>query len=70
MKQVPELATNKEQIYRSLDYLKDEFTSDAAFWGRQKHEVWQNFIDWLYNKRIIMTGVKADKMFTNDFLPQ
>jgi len=70
MKQVPELATNKEQIYRSLDYLKDEFTSDAAYWGQQKHEVWQNFIDWLYNKRIIMTGVKADKMFTNDFLPQ
>ena len=70
MKQVPELATNKEQIYRSLDYLKDEFTSDAAYWGQQKYEVWQNFIDWLYNKRIIMTGVKADKMFTNDFLPR
>ncbi|HPV14515.1 MAG TPA: ABC transporter substrate-binding protein [Candidatus Cloacimonadota bacterium] len=70
MKQVPELATNKEQIYRSLDYLKHEFTSDAAYWGEQKYEVWQNFIDWLYNKRIIMTGVKADKMFTNDFLPR
>lgn len=70
MKQVPELATNKEQIYRSLDYLKDEFTSDAAYWGQQRHEVWQNFVDWLYTKRIIKTGVKADKMFTNDFLPQ
>ena len=70
MKQVPELAANKEQIYLSLDYLKDEFTSDAAYWGEQKHEVWQNFIDWMYNKRIIMTGIKADKMFSNDFLPQ
>ncbi len=70
IKQVPELAANKEQIYLSLDFLKDEFQSDATYWGEQKHEVWQNFIDWMYTKRMIMTGVKADKMYSNDFLPR
>lgn len=64
---VPEL--DEELVLASLEYLKDEFKADAPKWGLQKHEVWQRFGDWMYQKRIIGIGVKASETFTNEFLP-
>lgn len=66
---VPELGANSQQIKLSMAYLKDQYQADAPRWGEQRHEVWQGFVDWMFNKRLIRTGVKADNMFTNDFLP-
>lgn len=64
---VPEL--DRDLVLASLEYLKDEFKADAPKWGLQKHEVWQRFGDWMYQKRIIGIGVKAAETFTNEFLP-
>ncbi len=70
LKQVPELASNPEQIQRSLQYLKDQFIADAPRWGEQKLSTWQNLVDWMFSRRLLDTGMKADGMFTNEFLPQ
>jgi len=70
IKAVPELAANAEQVRLSMEYLKDQYKADAPRWGEQRLEVWQRFVDWMFNKRMIMTGMKADKMFTNEFLPE
>ncbi len=64
---VPEL--DIKHVTASLQYLKDEFKSDASQWGVQKPEVWQRFGDWMFEKRIIKIGVKASEAFTNEFLP-
>lgn len=69
IKAVPELAANTEQVQKSMEYLKDEFQADAARWGEQKLEVWKNFADWMFSRRLIKTGLKADLMFTNEYLP-
>lgn len=70
LKQVPELAANPEQIKLSLEYLKNEFISDASRWGEQKQSTWQSLVDWMFSRRLLDTGMKADKMFTNEFLPK
>lgn len=69
IKAVPELAANSEQVYLSMDYLKNEYQADAPKWGLQKPEVWKNFADWMFSRRLINTGLKTESMFTNDFLP-
>lgn len=69
LKAVPELASNQSQIRLSMAYLKDQYQAESPRWGQQKEEVWQGFVDWMFNKRLITTGIKANNMFTNDFLP-
>ncbi|MCB5258689.1 MAG: ABC transporter substrate-binding protein [Candidatus Cloacimonadaceae bacterium] len=66
-KAVPEL--DKNQVKASLEYLKTEFISDAPQWGIQDLSVWQNFADWMYQKHIIQKSLKAQELFTNEFLP-
>ena len=70
IKAVPELAANAEQVKLSMAYLKDQYHAEAPRWGEQRLEVWQRFVDWMFNKRMLMTGMKADQMFTNRFLPE
>lgn len=67
VKAVPDL--DLEHLRLSLDYLKDEFRSDAPQWGRQEAVVWQRFADWMYRKRIIRVGVNVSDLYTNEFLP-
>lgn len=67
VKAVPDL--DLEHLRLSLDYLKDEFQSDASRWGNQEAVVWQRFADWMYQKRIIRTEVNASELYTNEFLP-
>jgi len=64
---VPEL--DRDLVLASLEYLKDEFKAEYPKWGLQRHEVWQRFGNWMYQKRIIGIGVKASEAFTNEFLP-
>lgn len=67
VKSVPEL--DEELVVASLEYLKDEFKAESPQWGTQKTEVWQRFADWMYEKQIIVTSVKASDLFTNEYLP-
>lgn len=67
MKNVPEL--NAEQVKLSMEYLAQEYKADAAKWGVQKLEVWQRFIDWMFQERLIPISVESAKSFTNEYLP-
>lgn len=66
-KAVPELDRNL--VAASLKYLSKEFQSDAKRWGQQNPEVWKQFTDWMYRKRIIRIGVEPLEAFTNEYLP-
>ena len=66
-KAVPEL--DKNLVKASLNYLKTEFISDTSQWGLQDFSVWQRFADWMYQKHIIQKSLKAQELFTNEFLP-
>ncbi len=66
-KAVPEL--DRELVKASLEYLKNEFQSDAPRWGQQSPEVWKNFAEWMYLRRIINVGVDTSVAFTNEYLP-
>ncbi len=58
-----------EHVRLSMEYLSGEYRSDAPKWGFQKTEVWQRFADWMQARRIITEPVKAEDLFTNEFLP-
>ncbi len=67
-KQVPELKS--ELVRPSMEFLAKEYKAEAYRWGEQKDSVWQNFIDWMYDNRLISNNIKAADAFTNSFLPQ
>ena len=66
MKNAPEL--NKELVEKSQEFLAKEYQSDASYWGEQKKEVWENYTNWLYDKKLIDKKIDVDKAFTNEFL--
>ena len=67
-KQVPELKS--ELVRPSMEFLAAEYKAEAYRWGEQKDSVWQNFIDWMYDNRLIANNIKAADAFTNSFLPE
>lgn len=64
----PEL--DKTLVIESQKWLSPKYKDDAAAWGIQKKEVWQNYTSWLYERKLIEKMLDVDKAFTNDFLPQ
>ncbi len=65
---VPELdctTTLESQKYMSAQYI-----SDAPSWGRIDAARWNNFYDWLFEKRIIKRQIPHGSTFTNEFLPE
>ncbi|CAM2999353.1 ABC transporter substrate-binding protein [Paenibacillus sediminis] len=67
IKAVPDL--NAELVKASQKWLSPRYQDDAARWGEQKKEVWQNFSDWLYKRKLLDKPLDVDKAFTNDYLP-
>lgn len=64
----PEL--DKNLVTESQKWLSPRYKDDAAYWGEQKKEVWQNYTKWLYDNKLIDSMMDVDKAFTNEFLPQ
>ncbi|MOA46820.1 hypothetical protein D3C78_1693800 [compost metagenome] len=54
----------------SQRWLSPKYRDDAPRWGEQKHEVWQNYSDWMSDKGLLEKPLDTDKAYTNDFLPQ
>ncbi|MDP4096023.1 ABC transporter substrate-binding protein [Paenibacillus sp. P96] len=67
-KAVPEL--DKELVLASQKWLSPRYQDDAAQWGVQKTEVWKNYSDWMYERKLLDKPLEVEKAFTNDFLPQ
>lgn len=68
IKNAPEL--NQELVKRSQAYLAKEYQSDAPQWGWQKKEVWDRYVTWMTDHKLLPKAIDVDQMFTNDFLPQ
>lgn len=66
-KAVPDL--DPELVLASQKWLSPKYTDDAARWGEQKAEVWQNYSDWMYNLKLLDQPLDVDSTFTNEFLP-
>lgn len=65
---VPEL--DRGLVVESQRYLADKYQDDAAYWGMQKTEVWERYMNWLYENEFISEPVDVTKAYTNEFLSQ
>lgn len=65
---VPDL--DKELVLESQKWLSPKYQDDAARWGEQKTEVWQNYSDWMVEHELLDQPLDVEKAFTNEFLPQ
>ena len=68
LKSAPEL--NKDLVMESQKFLAKEYKSDAAYWGEQKPEVWENYMNWLYDNKLIDKKTDISKAFTNEFVKE
>lgn len=62
----PEL--DRELVLKSQKYLASKYQDDAPYWGMQKKEVWERYMNWLYENKFIESPVEIEKAFTNEFL--
>jgi ABC-type nitrate/sulfonate/bicarbonate transport system substrate-binding protein len=68
LKAVPDL--DEKLVKASQKWLSPKYQDDAARWGEQKREVWQNYSDWMFERGLLDKKLDTDQAFTNDFLPQ
>jgi ABC-type nitrate/sulfonate/bicarbonate transport system substrate-binding protein len=68
IKAVPDL--DAELVKASQEWLSPRYQDDAARWGEQKKEVWQNYMDWMLDKQLLEKEIDVEKAFTNEFLPE
>lgn len=62
----PEL--DRELVLKSQTYLASKYQDDAPYWGMQKKEVWERYMNWLYENKFIESLLDIEKAFTNEFL--
>ena len=68
LENVPEL--DRELVIESQKYLAEKYQDDAEYWGLQKQEVWERYMQWLFENGFIAEQVDVTKAFTNEFLNQ
>ncbi|GIN73642.1 ABC transporter substrate-binding protein [Bacillus sp. J14TS2] len=61
---------DEELVRKSQEWLADRYQDDAARWGEQKQEVWQNYMDWMLENEVLEKEIDVEKAFTNEFLPE
>lgn len=69
MEAAPELASNKELIYASQEYLSAAYIADAASWGVMDPVRWSAFYTWLNDNGLVSGSLDPNAGFTNDLLP-
>ncbi|HWO97057.1 MAG TPA: ABC transporter substrate-binding protein [Bacillus sp. (in: firmicutes)] len=68
LKAVPDL--DSDLVKKSQEWLSTRYQDDAARWGEQKLEVWENYASWMYDNKLLEKELDSKKAFTNDFLPE
>ncbi|WP_404358449.1 ABC transporter substrate-binding protein [Cytobacillus firmus] len=68
LKNAPDL--DSELVKKSQEWLSPRYQDDAARWGEQKLEVWENYAEWMHENGLLDKELDAGKAFTNDFLPE
>lgn len=66
LENVPEL--DRELVIESQKYLAEKYRDDAPYWGIQAQEVWERYMNWLYENGFIENTVDVTKAYTNEFL--
>ncbi len=61
--------TEAELARRSQTWLSPRYQDDAERWGAQKLEVWQEFVDFMFDNGLIGQPIDPQRAYTNDFLP-
>ncbi|MDC2865334.1 ABC transporter substrate-binding protein [Bacillus sp. BP-3] len=67
IKNVPDI--NKELVQESQKWLSTKYQDDVKAWGVQKEEVWTNYMNFLYDNKVIKKKIDVKAAFTNEFLP-
>lgn len=68
IKAVPDL--DGELVRKSQKWLADKYQDDAAYWGEQKLEVWENYASWMIENGHLNGEFNAKEAFTNEYLPK
>ncbi len=68
IKAAPDL--DKNLVIASQKWLSPKYRDDAAQWGLQKQEVWENYAQWMLDHKLLEKPLDAKAAFTNDFLPK
>jgi ABC-type nitrate/sulfonate/bicarbonate transport system substrate-binding protein len=68
IKAVPDL--DGELVRKSQKWLADKYQDDAAYWGEQKLEVWENYASWMIENGHLSGEFNAKEAFTNEYLPK
>lgn len=68
LKAAPDL--DAELVKKSQEWLAPKYQDDAARWGEQKLEVWENYASWMFENGLLEKELDAEKAFTNEFLPE
>ena len=68
LKNAPE--TDRKIAIASQKYLASQFQADADRWGEMKEEVWENYANWMYERKLIDKELDVNAAFTNEFLPE
>ena len=56
-------------VLASQGWLSPYYKAEAPRWGEQKLSVWQGYIDWMVQNKILAAPISAPDAFTNKFLP-
>lgn len=59
-----------ELVKESQKWLASRYQDDASRWGEQKKEVWENYMNWMFEKELLEKEIDVEKAFTNEFLPE
>lgn len=59
---------DKELVRESQIWLSDKYQADASTWGIQESEIWENYMNWMYEYDLIENVFPIDEAFTNQFI--
>jgi ABC-type nitrate/sulfonate/bicarbonate transport system substrate-binding protein len=68
MKHAPEL--KPKLVRESQIYLSQQYQAESPVWGMQKQEVWQRFMDWMLEWKLLPGPIDLKAAYTNEFLPK
>ena len=67
LQEVPEL--DPKLVQESALYLADKYQGQAKSWGLQSNTVWQRFLDWSKQRKLVQKPEQATSYYSNRFLP-
>ncbi|MGE5620162.1 MAG: ABC transporter substrate-binding protein [Sphingomonadaceae bacterium] len=62
--------TNREVEEKGIQLLRPLWTEGVPSFGWQTRERWQSYADWMRQMKLLSAEVKAESVFTTEFLPR